>query len=110
MANRSRASKRHVDLHYPLDWNIAAGINGVSRFRCCLFCERRRAGSRSSGSVQVSRTPAAQRYPHALKAGVGEAPRHEVAGGGAQVVQRALWGLSGGRRCGGAGSPAAGAG
>ena len=28
-----------------------------------------------------------------VRAGVGEAPRHEVAGGWAQVVQRALWGL-----------------
>ena len=32
--------------------------------------------------------------PHALPVGVGEAPRHEVAGGGAPAVQRALWGLS----------------
>jgi hypothetical protein len=32
--------------------------------------------------------------PHALPVGVGEAPRHEVAGGGAVAVQRVLWGLS----------------
>ena len=32
--------------------------------------------------------------PHALRVGVGEAPRHEVAGGGAPAVRRALWGLS----------------
>jgi len=31
--------------------------------------------------------------PHALSVGVGEAPRHEVAGGGAPAVQLALWGL-----------------
>ena len=32
--------------------------------------------------------------PHALTVGVGEAPRHEVARGGALAVRRALWGLS----------------
>src|SRR5437899_2591244 len=31
--------------------------------------------------------------PHALTVGVGEASRHEVAGGGAPAVQRALWGF-----------------
>ena len=31
--------------------------------------------------------------PHARTVGVGEAPRHEVAGGGAPAVQRALWGF-----------------
>jgi hypothetical protein len=35
--------------------------------------------------------------PHALPVGIGEAPRHEVAGGGAPAVQRALWGLCRGR-------------
>ena len=33
----------------------------------------------------------------ALTAGVGEAPRHEIASGGAPAVQRALWGFG----CGG---------
>jgi hypothetical protein len=31
--------------------------------------------------------------PNAGTVGVGEAPRHEVAGGGAPTVQRTLWGL-----------------
>ena len=33
--------------------------------------------------------------PRALTAGVRKAPRHEIAGGGAPAVQRALWGFSG---------------
>ena len=33
--------------------------------------------------VQVSRTPERRRQPRALQAGVGKAPRHEVAGDGA---------------------------
>lgn len=47
--------------------------------------------------------------PHALPVGVGEAPRHEVAGGGAVLVQRALWGLCCSGWCGEALVPAAGA-
>ena len=37
-----------------------------------------------------------QDYPRAVAAGVQKAPRHEVAGGWAPAVQRALWGFDGG--------------
>ena len=33
-------------------------------------------------------------YPRAVVAGVQKAPRHEIAGGGAPAVPRALWGFS----------------
>ena len=44
----------------------------------------------ASVPVQVSRTSASPTSPQA-RADVREAPRHEVAGGEAPVVQRALW-------------------
>src|ERR1700681_3814700 len=37
--------------------------------------------------------PASRDRPHAGTAGVRKAPRHEIAGGGAPTVQRALWGF-----------------
>jgi len=40
--------------------------------------------------VQVSRTPAWRWHPRAAAAGVREAPRHEIAGGGAPAVPRAM--------------------
>jgi len=43
------------------------------------------------------RMPACRDFPHAPTAGVRKAPRHEVAGGRAPTVQRALWGFSRGR-------------
>jgi hypothetical protein len=39
--------------------------------------------------------------PRAVAAGVQKAPRHEVAGGWAPAVQRALWGFGGGAELGG---------
>jgi hypothetical protein len=41
------------------------------------------------------RTPAWRAYPRAKVAGVGKAPRHEIAVGEARTVQRALWGFGG---------------
>jgi hypothetical protein len=38
--------------------------------------------------------PACRDYSHAPTAGVRKAPRHEVAGGRARTVQRALWDLA----------------
>ena len=41
-------------------------------------------------SCAGSRTPACLPHPRALTAGVGEAPRHEIAGCGSPTVQRAM--------------------
>src|SRR6476646_195857 len=42
------------------------------------------------------RMPAWRDHPHAGRAGVRKAPRHEIAGCGAPTVQRALWGFGAG--------------
>jgi len=44
-------------------------------------------------SVKVSLTPGLRRQPRAPTAGVREAPRHEIAGGGAPELQQRLWGF-----------------
>src|SRR5262245_25036537 len=46
-----------------------------------------------SGFVKVSLTPVARSCPRAATAGVGEAPRHEIAGGERRGGSR-LWGIS----------------
>jgi len=56
----------------------------------------RAAGYRGSDFVQCAGFSDAEMLgcPHAQTVGVREAPRHEIAGGGAPTVQRALWGFS----------------
>src|SRR5260370_17269574 len=41
----------------------------------------------------ASRMPGCRDHSHARTAGVRKAPRHEIAGCGALMVRRALWGL-----------------
>ena len=59
-------------------------------FKCNQPSYQPRVGK--TASVQVSRTPASL-WDDWARAGVGEAPRHEVAGNLAVGVQRALWRL-----------------
>jgi hypothetical protein len=53
------------------------------------------ANSRLISIVQVFRMPGWRDYPCAPGAGVGKAPRHEIAVGEARTVQRALWEFGG---------------
>ena len=71
--------------------DLATGISRTSSqkiHRFSMFTE-----GAGGGSCAGFRTPECRGHPRALAAGVGKAPRHEIAVGGALAVPRALWGI-----------------